>query len=202
MQNNPSLLWFFHEPSLVTSITPSIAPLVISIAPSLAQWSIASAIHRSYDCSVLHRMHHPSLYLKFPDPSTVCIIHRLILLLPDPSNDQFFTDPSTIQPFIVWSIACSHLLRSPWLHSRVIDSLLLDQSLLGFLHDPSLDTSITPSVAPRLNACNNPSRLQFNVCAIHRSLDWSLIHRCLHIHRMHYPSLLLLIKDSKYAPSI
>ena len=166
MQNNPSLLGFFHEPSLVTSITPSIAPLVISITPSLAHWSIASVIHRSYDCWVINRMHHPSLHLKLTDPSTACTIHRFLLLLPDPS-----IDPSIVH----WSI--HHPAFYCLIHCILIDRLLLDQLLLGFLHDPSLDTSITPSVAPWSNACNNPSCLQFNACAIHHSLDWSLIHR-------------------------
>ena len=106
------------------------------------------------------------------------------------SHHIFMEDPSTIQPFIVWSIACSPTYSA---------CILIDSLLLGFLRDPSLDTSRTPSVAPWSSACNNPSRLQFNACAIHRSLDWWLIHRSLDwslIHRLYYPSLLLLIKTA------
>ena len=100
-----SLLGFFHEPSIVTSIKPSIAPLVISIAPSLAHWSIASAIHRSYDCSLVHRMHHPSI----PPSKAPWSIHRLhnpsfLLLLPDPSIDPSIVHRSIHHPAFYCSL--------------------------------------------------------------------------------------------------
>ncbi len=91
-----------------------------------------------------------SLHLKLPDPTTACTFHRSFYCsLIHWSILQLFTDPSTIQPFFVhWSIAWSPT------HSAyiLINSLLSDESLLGFLHDPSLELLPDPthvtSIAP------------------------------------------------------
>jgi hypothetical protein len=102
-----------------------------------------------------------SLHLKLPDPSTACTFHRSFYRsLIHPSILQLFTDPSTIQPFIVhWSIAWSPT------HSVciLINSLLPDESLLGFLHDLSLELLPDPthvtSIAPAVQNMQHPSRL-------------------------------------------
>ena len=103
----------------------------------------------------------PSLHLKHPDPSTACTFHRSFYCsLIHRSILQLFTDPSTIQPFIVhWSIAWSPT------HSAciLINSLLPDESLLGFLHDLSLELLPDPthvtSIAPAVQRMQHPSRL-------------------------------------------
>ena len=102
-----------------------------------------------------------SLHLKLPDPTTAYTFHRSFYCsLIHWSILQLFTDPSTIQPFFVhWSIAWSPT------HSAyiLINSLLSDESILGFLHDPSLELLPDPthvtSIAPAVQRMQHPSRL-------------------------------------------
>ena len=118
----------------------------------------------------------PSLHLKHPDPSTACTFHRSFYCsLIHRSILQLFTDPSTIQPFIVhWSIAWSPT------HSAciLINSLLPDESLKGFLHDLSLELLPDPthvtSIAPAVQRMQHPSRL------------YVLTDPSLYLHRYHH----------------
>ena len=52
---------YSHHPSdLLLFADPSLAP---SIALSIVRWSTARSIHRSSFCSLIHRLHHPMLFL-------------------------------------------------------------------------------------------------------------------------------------------
>ena len=58
---HPSLLLLITDPSLVSSVAPSIDHWFITCTPSLALWSIAWIIRRSFYWSLIHRLYHPAL---------------------------------------------------------------------------------------------------------------------------------------------
>ena len=67
--HHSSLHLFLHDPSLARQfIDPSLVP---SIAPSLAPYSIVRTIHRTFTCSLIHRLCHPALVHLLPAPSLV-----------------------------------------------------------------------------------------------------------------------------------
>ena len=150
---------------------PSLVP---SIALSVAPWSIARTIHRSFTCSPIHRLYHPSLLLSLIDSS-------LLHLLPDPSQV-----PSIAPSIAPWSIACINHRSFYWslIHRKYFFSCsqihrVYHPTLLHLLTDPSHVPSIAPPLAHWSNAC-----------AIHRSKDFSMIHR------LYQPSLLILLAST------
>jgi hypothetical protein len=118
--------------SLAATIAPSITicsitctirrshdpPLAQSVALSIARWSTPRTIHRSFCCSLIHRLHHLSHFILLSDPSLA---------------------PSIASSIDLWSITCT-------IHRFSYCSLihrLHHQSLL--LAEPPLAPSIAPS---------------------------------------------------------
>ena len=136
--------WTTPDPSLAPSVAPAIAPW--STARTIyhsffGPWSIAWSTHHSFYCSLIHRLHHPSLLLfSLVHPwSTTRSIHR-----------SFY-----------WSLI--HRSHHP--------------SLLLLLPDPSLATSVAPSIAPRSTArtihCSLDDLKEINVDFIANLCDLS-----------------------------
>ena len=115
---------------------PALAP---SVATSIAPWSI----HRSFNCSLIHRWPDPSLLGFHPDPKINSLQYPLLLLL--------LSDPSVAPSIAPWSTA-STIYRSQInrLHHPTLILLvsLSHVSLIPLLPDPSLAAPTVPSIAP------------------------------------------------------
>ena len=175
---------------------PALAP---SVATSISPWSI----HRSFNCSLIHRWPDPSLLGFHPDPKINSLQHPLLLLL--------LSDPSIAPSIAPWSTAYT-IYRSQI-------NRLHHPTLILLVSGSSLEPCIAHSIAPWSIACS--THRSFNCSVIHCSLHPSLLlvlpdlllapsiactsrqsfHRSL-IHRSHNPSLFLLLPDPSLAPFV
>jgi hypothetical protein len=201
--------WTTPDPSLAPSVAPAIAPW--STARTIyhsffAPWSIAWSTHRSSYCSLVHRLHHPSLFILHCNPSLATSIAPSTL-----------PDPPLAPSIAPWSIArtnhrslkCSLTLIAPsilpdqplapavalsidpWFTARTIHRFSITpwsitctiqhsffRSLNNLLHNPSLLILLS---GLSLEPCIDPSIASWSIaCNIHRSFNCSLINHLCH----------------------